>query len=104
MLNKEDIKIKHIIGTYRDEPTYPSIDDFHYLILNWFWNEGGKSFVHEYRGVTLADGPVFPDHILKEKLNGDEEAYQGLLASLIEKKIIKEHKKTKFTIYYEIIK
>ena len=42
--------------------------------------------------------------ILKEKLNGDEEAYQGLLASLIEKKIIKEHKKTKFTIYYEIIK
>jgi hypothetical protein len=104
MLNKEDVKIKYIIGTFRDDPEYPSVEDFRYLILNWFWNEGGKSFVHDYRAVPLAEGPVFPDHALKEKLNGDEEAYQSLLSLLISEEIIRIHKKTKFTIYYEIIK
>jgi hypothetical protein len=104
MLNKEDIKIKHIIGTFRDDPEYPTIEDFRYLILNWFWNEGGRSFVHEYRGVSLADGPVFPDHALKEKLNGEEEATKSLLSTLLEQEIIRVHKQTKFTIYYEIIK
>jgi hypothetical protein len=104
MLNKDDIKIKHIIGTYRDEPSYPSIDDFYFLILNWYWNEGGKSFVHEYRGIPESIGPIFPDHVLKDALNKDEEAYKRLLSSLLESETIKESKKTKFTIYYEIIK
>ena len=33
-MNKQDVKIKYIIGSFRDEPDYPTIEDFEYLILN----------------------------------------------------------------------
>jgi hypothetical protein len=104
MLNKDDIKIKYIIGTFRDDPEYPSIEDFHYLISNWYWNEGGKSFVHQYRGIEESEGIIFPDSILRDKLNGDEEALSSLLTSLVNEGIIRPFKQTKFTVYYEVIK
>ena len=51
MMNKEQIKIKYLIGSFRDEPDYPTLEDFNYLINSWFWLEGGKHFIHEYRGI-----------------------------------------------------
>ena len=104
MLNKDSIKIKYLIGTFRDEVDYPTIEDFEYLIKNWYWNEGGKAFIHQYRGIDESNGLIFADSILRDKLNGDEEATKSLLTSLLDRGEIKLNKRTKFTNYYEIIK
>ena len=103
-MNNEAIKIKYIIGSYRDEPTFPSVDDFEYLMCNWFFNEGGKDFIHSYRGIEETGNPCFPDNILIEKLNGDEKAAKSLLDSLISSGRVQVLKETRFTTYYEIIK
>lgn len=104
MLNKDSIKIKYLIGTFRDDPDYPTIEDFEYLIKNWYYNEGGHHFIHTYRGIPEYDGrPIFPDNVLTEKLNGNEEASKSLLASLLSSGKIEEYKSTKFTKYYAII-
>ena len=46
-MNKDDIKLKYIIGSYKDEPEYPTYEDFSFLMKNWYWHEGGKSFVKQ---------------------------------------------------------
>jgi hypothetical protein len=102
MLNKDSIKIKYLIGTFRDEPEYPTTEDFEYLIKNWYYNEGGHHFIHTYRGIPESGGPIFPDNILTEKLNGDEKAAKSLLESLLSINKISISKSTKFTTYYEI--
>jgi hypothetical protein len=104
MLNKEDIKIKYIIGSFREEPDYPTIEDFRFLILNWFFNEGGKDFIHGYRAVEETGNPCFTDVVLREKLNEDEKKTKELIERLLNEEIIRVHKQTKFTVYYEIIK
>ena len=103
-MNKSDTKIKYIIGSFREDPGYPSIEDFEYLILNWYFNENGKHFVHNYRTVEETGNPCFPENILKEKLNGNEKETQNLLSALIADSRIKIVKETRFTKYYEIIK
>ncbi len=102
-MNKDQIKIKYIIGSFRDEIGYPTNEDFNYLINNWYWFEGGKHFIHEYRGIEETGNIIFPDNILKEKLNGDEEVTKNLLDSLLKENKISINKSTKFTVYYEIL-
>ena len=102
-LNNDSIKIKYIIGSFRSEPDYPTYEDFEYLINNWYWNEGGHQFIHGYRGIDESSGPIFPDNILKEKLNGDEKVANDLLESLLNEKKVIINKKTKFTTYYEVV-
>jgi hypothetical protein len=103
-MNKQDIKIKYIIGSFREEPNYPTTEDFEYLILNWYFHENGKHFVHNYRTVEETGNPYFPANILIEKLNGNEESSKRLLDSLLSEGRIQVVKETRFTTYYEILK
>ncbi len=104
MFSKDDIKLKYIIGTYKDNPSYPTIEDFEYLVKNWYWNEGGKNFIHVYRGIpeTEKGNLVFTDTVLKEKLENNEETTERLLDLLSNSGKIKLYKATKFTNYYEV--
>ena len=102
MLNNDTIKIKYLIGSFRDEPNYPTTEDFLYLMSNWFYNEGGKHFIHEYRAVDATGNICFTDAVLKDKLNGDEKVTKDLLVSLLSDGIIEVIKETRFTQYYSI--
>ena len=102
-MNKDDTKIKYLIGSYREEVDYPTVEDFDYLISNWFYNEGGKHFIHSYRAVEETGNTCFTDVVLIEKLNGDEKVAKALLASLIESGHVGVVKETRFTTYYEIL-
>ena len=103
MLNKDSIKIKYLIGAFRDSIDFPTVEDAEYLIKNWYWNEGGQHFVHTIRAIPETGKPMFVDTVLTEKLNGDEKTANGLLESLIVNNKIKINKSTKFTTYYEFI-
>ena len=41
-MNKTDQKIKYIIGTYKDDPDYPSKEDLFAMADMWYHLEGGK--------------------------------------------------------------
>ena len=103
MFDKEKIKIKYIIGTNNDESNYPTLEDFEYLIKNWYWNEGGHQQIHGYFKIEENGNIIFSDKALKEKLNNDSEVYENLIKQLLEDGKIKVNKNTKFTTYYEII-
>jgi hypothetical protein len=102
-MNKDSIKIKYLIGSFRDNPDYPTFEDFEYLIKNWYFHEGGHHFIHVYRGIPESNGPIFPDSVLIEKLGGDKETAKELIQNLISNNRIKPAKTTKFTDYFEII-
>lgn len=101
-MNKESIKIKYLIGSFRDELDFPTVEDFEYLIKNWYWLEGGHHYIHTSRGIPENGKVIFPDKILKEKLGVKEEIYEDLLSHLISSERISINKETKFTLYYQI--
>ena len=103
MMNNDSIKIKYLIGSFRDDPKYPSEEDFNYLMSNWYFNEGGKQFVHDNRGIEQTGNICFTNNILAEKLNGNEKATSSLLNSLLTEGKIKILKETRFTTYYSLV-
>jgi hypothetical protein len=103
-MNKDSIKIKYLIGSFRDSSDYPTFEDFLYLIGSWYYHEGGSSFIHEYRGLENKGTVVFPDNILLEKLQGNEKIHKKLIKKLISDGVIAVFKETRFTTYYEILK
>jgi hypothetical protein len=102
-MNKEDVKIKYLIGEYRERPEFPTTEDFLYIMNNWFYVEGGDHFIHEYRGIEKTGNVIFPDDKLQDRLDGNEELTKTLLNRLLGEGLIKINKNTKFTTYYEII-
>ena len=102
VMNKDKIKIKHIIGTFRDLEDYPSFEDFYYFINLWYYHEGGQSFMHEYRGIENQGKVCFPSNILLEKLQGNEKIYKKFLKRLLDEGVISIMKETRFTVYYQI--
>ena len=102
-MNNDEIKIKYLIGSFREDLNYPSKEDFDFLIKNWYYNEGGRNFIHDNRGVEETEKPCFTNNILVEKLNGNEKIANDLLDSLLEKNFIKVIKETRFTTYYTFI-
>jgi hypothetical protein len=103
-MNNDSMKIKYLIGSFRDSPDYPTNEDFFFLISSWYYNEGGSSFVHEQRGVENKGSVVFPDNILLEKLQKNEKMHKKLVKRLISDGVIAVFKETRFTTYYEILK
>lgn len=97
-----NLKVKYVLGIFRDLPGYPSLEDFYYLIHKWYFEENGEHFIHEYRGIPFQGKIIFPSQILEEKI-GDKTKYNKLLKTLLDEKIIEVSKETKFTTYYEIV-
>jgi len=101
-MTKNDFKVKYIIGTYKDNKDYPSKEDLFAIADMWYHLEGGKSFIHEYRGLEDKGETVFTNALVKEKdlPNSTNE----LITELVESKNILVFKETKHTNYYIINK
>lgn len=95
-------RIRHIIGQFRDDSSYPKDEDFEYLILKWYHIEGGYDFIHNYRGLKDEGMVVFDNKILLELLNNDQEVYDKLVERLIQEKKISLIKETAHTQYYQV--
>jgi len=101
MTNK-DLKIKYIIGSYKDDPNYPTEEDFVAIAQKWYWFEGGKEFIHDNRGLPQ-DGTVhFTNNLIKEK-ELPKKSYD-ILSEMIENGKVSIVKETQHTIYHKINK
>ena len=101
-MNKDNVKIKYLIGAYKDSPEYPTNEDILFIMSNWYFLENGKSFMHTYRALDDIGLVCFPSNIVCEKLNIDEKKSQEYLDEMENKNLISVMKKTRFSIYYQI--
>lgn len=101
-MTKNDFKIKYIIGSYRDNPEYPTKEDLFAIADQWYHLEGGSEFIHNYRGLPEESDTMFTNNLIKEK--GLPKQALTLLSELIEKGDVEIVKKTKHTIYHKISK
>lgn len=92
-------KIKYVIGTYKDSPNYPTIEDFYYEINNRFLNTGKQYLEVDYK-FNLSEDVVFYDKIAKD-LIGAENA-DMIIEKLLSDNKISIYKKTKHTTYYKL--
>ena len=101
-MTKNDLKIKYIIGSYIDNPEYPTKEDLFAIADQWYHLEGGDSFIHEYRGLPKESDTMFTNNLIKEK--GLPKQALDLLSELIENGDVEVVKETKHTIYHKISK
>ena len=101
-MKRNNLKIKYIIGTYRDEPDYPTKEDIFAMADEWYHLEGGKAFIHDYRGLGREKDTIFTNNLIKEK--GLPKKTYELLGKLIECGDVVIIKETKHTIYHLINK
>lgn len=100
--SKDNLKVKYLLGIYKDLPGYPTLEDFYYIVHNWYFNEKGNHFIHEYQKIPFTSNVIFSNKMIEEKI-GNLEKTNELIDKLIKDKIILIHKETKFTTYYSII-
>jgi hypothetical protein len=102
-MNKNDFKIKYVIGTYKDDPDYPSKEDLFTLADMWYHTEGGLEFIHNYRGLKNIGETIFTDELVSHKGLPKEET-NLLISELLESGDLSIFKETKHTRYHIIIK
>jgi len=101
-MTSNDFKVKYIIGSYKDNSEYPTMEDLFAIADMWYHLEGGKSFIHDYRGLEKTKETVFTSSLIKEKDLPNKA--KDLLNKLIESENIRVFKETKHTTYYIINK
>ncbi len=103
MKTKNNFKIKYIIGTYKDDPNYPSKEDLFAVADMWYYLDGGKNWIHDYRGLPDQGETIFTiEKLLDAGL--PKRKTMNLLSELIERGDIGVAKETKHTIYHIINK
>jgi hypothetical protein len=103
MMNKNDFKIKYVIGTYKDNPTYPSKEDLYAMADMWYHLEGGKDFIHKYRGLDDGGETIFTEDLISHK-GLPKGKTKILLKELLESGDVEIFKETKHTKYHIITK
>ena len=103
MMNKTDQKIKYITGTYVDNPEYPTKEDLFAMADKWYHLEGGKSFIHDYRGLPDQGETIFTLDLISHK-DMPKRKTMKLLSELLEIGDVGVAKETKHTIYHIINK
>ena len=101
-MEKNDFKIKYIIGSYLDNPEYPTKEDLFAIADQWYHLDGGYQFIHDYRGLDQVNETVFTNNLIKEK--GMPKKTYDLLTELIDKGGVEVIKETKHTTYHKISK
>jgi hypothetical protein len=102
-MNKNDFKIKYIIGTYKDDVEYPSKEDLYAMADMWYHLDGGKDFIHSYRGLPDQGETIFTNELISHKSMPKKKTLE-LLSELVDKGDISICKETKHTVYHIITK
>jgi len=75
-MNKDKIKVKHLISMYKDLPEYPTPEDLCYEVSKWYYQDGGRAHIKNHTSIDDISNPVFTIQ--------NAEALTGLKASKLE--------------------
>lgn len=99
-MKKDDIKIKYIIGTYKDLPDYPSQEDFLYKVKKWYYLDGGKEHIHGYMKIPDINKTIISNKNIESVLDINDT--NRIIEKMIDLGVIKSHKSTAHTTYYTV--
>jgi len=99
-MNK-NLKIKYIIGSFRDKPDFPLLEDLVFMMSEWFYHENGKEHMIKYRNIDT-EFVCFPDYVLFEKV-GNEQLAKEKLEEFINKNQISLYQQKTITKYYNFV-
>lgn len=102
MIDPRRPKVRHLIGAHRDSPIYPEAEDIEYTVLKWYHLDGGKSFIHDERRLDVTGYPIVDDKTLSELLGPG--ILEASLQGFIDSGLLRVHKSTNFTRYFELAK
>lgn len=72
-MNINNLKIKYLIGSFKEESDWPTIEDYEYYISVWLNSPEGKEFnEHRNKSEKTQDVLYFSEYLLSLIL-GDEE-------------------------------
>ena len=101
-MEKTKIKVKYIIGTYRDSRDFPVPEDLTFLIHNWYYNDGGLKHVQANTSVDDVKNPVFTQDIVMDLVKNDKKKSKVIkcIEEMLDKKWITIIKQTQHKTYY----
>jgi hypothetical protein len=88
-INNDSLKIKYILGNYKELETYPDKDDAIFFLIDWARNKNNDKY-------------EFRDEWLKSQMNSDK--VYDIIKVLESEKIIKFSKSKDKIKYYKVIK
>lgn len=100
-MNNSLVKVKHVIGAYKDSQEFPAPEDLVFMIHNWFYMEGGKTHIESNTSIDDTSTPVFTEKILMDLANNKHKTkFSKCLNSLLSQNQISIIKKTQHGTYY----
>ena len=90
-INNKKLKIKYILGNYRDLDTWPTAEDIMYLLVQWAMS-------------TNSDDSSFSDSGLEKKLGINKDKLKEILIELEKEGYIVKEKSTNTKDIYRISK
>ena len=101
MIDINNLKIKYLLGSYRDSPDYPTIEDFEYLYANWINEPEGMKQLEQRRNMTKDhDGYYFTNWFVQNDIfDGDKVKAEKYIESLIQ---LGKIKNVKNSVTYKI--
>jgi hypothetical protein len=84
-MDLKNLKLKYILGSYKSDPNFPTIEDFEYFYLDWI-SSSTQMAALEQRRISENDptGHFFVYNFLLQYLDNDKEKTDKLLNTLIE--------------------
>lgn len=106
-MNIDNLKIKYLIGSFKEDPLWPTIEDFEYYVSVWLNSPEGKEF-NDSRNKTEKTQNIlyFSEYILSLRLGDDEKTITKKLLNSVESEglIQKITKSSDVNQIYKIVK
>tara|TARA_R110000787_G_scaffold120534_1_gene231502 strand:+ start:408 stop:719 length:312 start_codon:yes stop_codon:yes gene_type:complete len=102
-MEKSNFKVKYIIGSYKDSEDYPTKEDLFAMADKWYHLDGGKNFIHDYRGLEDGGETIFTLDLLEHSKLPKQKG-KNLISNLLESGDLSVFKETKHTTYHIITK
>lgn len=84
-MNIDNLKVKYLIGSFKEDPLWPTIEDFEYYISIWLNSPEGKEFnEHRNKSEKTQNILYFSEYLLSLRLGDDERTITRELLKKVE--------------------
>jgi len=84
-MNVDNLKVKYLIGSFKHDPSWPTIEDYEYYVSMWLKSPEGKDFCeHRNKSEKTENMLYFSEYLLSLRLGDDERTITRELLKRVE--------------------